>query len=144
MNNQLGHNTMSMSPEELETLRLCERNICVFHAQNTHRFTVLEEKLERVADALTQLDKDLLRVVTGNKVRIGIVAAGITLVLAMLGVGLARFDKLEDTVYTGRDKRLELQSKQNEHERRIIELERDTDDLKKYSIGYNQHFRSGK
>ena len=115
----------------------CDKQICVFHVQNMKLIERLEEKLSEISTALISLDRDIVRITTSSKIRIGIFGTIITAMLALgggiCGYLLNDFTALKTIVQAVKEKRIE-------NSQDIISIKDDIREIKQ-QIGFDSYNR---
>jgi hypothetical protein len=79
---------------------------CSEHQATREHFQAIENSLCRINDSLNKIDKDLVATISAGKVKSGVIAAAITIVLLFGGYWVGEFRELKVTVTRGMEIRI--------------------------------------
>jgi prefoldin subunit 5 len=99
--------------------------VCAEHQQTREHFQAIESNLGQINIALSKIDKDLIATISAGKVKSGVIAATVTIVLLFGGYWVSEFRELKSLVSRGMEMRVNNAARLDNVENDIKDIRED-------------------
>jgi hypothetical protein len=88
-----------------------QNGTCVEHQATREHFQAIENSLGRINDSLNKIDKDLIATISAGKVKSGVIASSLAIILLFGGYWVSEFRELKSSVAKGMEIRINNQAR---------------------------------